>query len=84
MRRRWQLIAMTGVPMFWGSWALGGIIFDSADALGWLGLMLLAIIALLGHVVSYLHRLVYGETTTRPIEDRSNGRPIEHDTSPTQ
>lgn len=61
MRRRWQLIAMTGVPMLWGFWAAAGMTFDPENTHVWLGLMLLAIVMLLAAAVSYLHRLLYGE-----------------------
>lgn len=65
MRKRGQLAAMIGPPMFWAIWALGGLTFDSADAPVWIGLILLAIVSLLAAAISLLHRLLYGEDGER-------------------
>jgi membrane protein implicated in regulation of membrane protease activity len=66
MRRRGQLALMTGPPLFWAFFGLGGVAFDSADASAYLALILVAVVVLLVAVVSLLHRLLYGED--------SNGR----------
>lgn len=61
MPKRRQLIAMSVPSLFWGIWGLLGLAFDPADASVYLGMILFAIVMELGAVVSYLHRILYGE-----------------------
>lgn len=61
MRRRAQLIAMTVPYMTVVFISFAGLAFDSADRHVYFGMLLAAIVMLLVGIVSYLHRLLYGE-----------------------
>lgn len=66
MRRRGQLIALTAPAFLTAIFALlCGLLFDKDDKHVYLGMLLFAIVLMLGSVVSYLHRLMYGEDNHR-------------------
>lgn len=63
MRRRGQLIAMTAPHVVLAFGASVALTFDKADQHIYFGMLLFAVVMLLAGVVSYLHRLMYGEDT---------------------
>lgn len=68
MPRRGQLIALTAPALAVAAFALMcGLPFNQDNTHFNLGMLLFAIVSMLGSIVSYLHRLTYGENN-----DRSN------------
>lgn len=60
--RRYGGLSLSLAPPFILAWvAQIGLWFDSADAHGYFGMMLYAVIHLLACIVMYLHKLMYGE-----------------------
>ena len=66
MRRRGELIGFTAPALSTAALALiCGLPFDKDDTHMYLGMLLFAIVLMLASVVSYLHRLMYGEDNDR-------------------